>query len=249
MRTIICEDKIDLGIMAASEGEAKIKQAIVTNGVANVVFVTGNSQLETLKNLVQADIPWDKVNIFHLDEFVGVAPTDQSSSEHFLQTYFLSQIKAPLSYTPINGHVADIKAEVKELNAKMAKYPLDVAFICIGENGHLAFNDPPADFDTKDPYIIVDLDVKSRRQQVGEGWFKTLNDTPHKAITMSISEIISSGSIICSCPDRRKARAVKSCLFDDISPLNPASALRSKKECYLFLDRQSACLVFNDECM
>jgi 6-phosphogluconolactonase/Glucosamine-6-phosphate isomerase/deaminase len=246
MRTIICEDKIDLGVVAAREGEAKIKLAIEKHGVANIVFVTGNSQLETLKNLVNADIPWDKVNIFHLDEFIGLKSSDPASSVHFLRKYFLSKIGTPLSYTPINGNAKDIAKEVEELNLKMKDYPLDVAFICVGENGHLAFNDPPANFDTKDPYIVVDLDRKSRKQQVSEGWFKTLEDVPEKAITMSINHILSASSIIVSCPDRRKAKAVRSCLFEDINPLNPAGAIRTRQECYLFLDRQSACLVFRD---
>ncbi len=246
MRTIISEDKIDLGIMAAREGEAKIKLAIEQKGSANVVFVTGNSQLETLKNLIKADIPWEKVNIFHLDEFIGIPASNTASSENFLKKYFLSKICQPLSYTPINGVAKDINAELKALNTKMLDYPLDVAFICIGENGHLAFNDPPADFDTKAPYIIVNLDRKSRKQQVGEGWFKSLDEAPEMAITMSINHILSAKSIICSCPDQRKAKAVKSCLFEYITPLNPASCLRTRQECYLFLDRQSSCLVFKN---
>lgn len=244
MRTIISEDKIDLGIMASREGESKILSAIDKNGFANIVFVTGKSQIETLNNLVKADIPWNKVNIFHLDDFIGIPNTNKASSENFLRKYLLSKIQSPLSYTPINATSKDIEAEVKRLNSIMQDHPLDIAFICIGENGHLAFNDPPADFDTKDPYIIVELDKKSRRQQVSEGWFQNLEETPKQAIAMSINQILSAKTIICSCPDQRKAKAVNSALFEDISPLNPASTLRTRKECYLFLDRQSACLFF-----
>ena len=128
----------------------------------------------------------------------------------------------------------------------MATHHLDVSFICIGENGHLALNDPPADFDTKDPYIVVELEKRSRRQQVGEGWFKTFDDVPEKAITMSIREIISSNHIICSCPDQRKAKAVAMSIFDDLNTAYPCAMLRYGKDVDLFLDRQSSCLVLRD---
>ena len=135
---------------------------------------------------------------------------------------------------------------IKALNDTMREHPLDVAFICIGENGHLAFNDPPADFDTKDPYILVELEKRSRKQQVSEGWFRSLDEVPVKAITMSISQILTAKHIIVSCPDQRKAKAVAACLFEDISPLTPSSVLRNAASCSLYLDRLSSCLVFGD---
>ena len=128
----------------------------------------------------------------------------------------------------------------------MREHPLDVAFICIGENGHLAFNDPPADFDTKDHYILVELENRSRKQPVSEGWFSNLDEVPVKAITMSISQILTSKNIIVSVPDTRKAKAVAACLFEDISPLTPSSVLRNAASCSLYLDRLSSCLVYGD---
>ena len=138
------------------------------------------------------------------------------------------------------------EAQEPEMNALMEENPIDVAFICIGENGHLAFNDPPADFDATDPYIVVDLERRSKRQQVSEGWFDTIDDVPEKAITMSVHEILSSRIIICACPDQRKAKAVASCIFDDISPASPCSSIRKRTECTIFLDKQSSRLVFGD---
>lgn len=246
MRVTICDTKKELGRLAASEGARYIRQAIEKNGEANVVFVTGKSQVDTLLNLAKEDVRWDCVNIFHLDEFVGLKKDSLSSSRYFLQEFFLSHISAVKSYTPIDTDEAKLEKTVKALNKLMESHKLDVAFICIGENGHLAFNDPPADFDTRDPYIVVDLEKRSRRQQVSEGWFSTLDDVPCKAITMSVNEIMSAKHIIVSCPDQRKAKAVASCLFDDISVLSPASALRMAYDCSLYLDRLSSALVFSD---
>ena len=142
--------------------------------------------------------------------------------------------------------MADLEAEVARLNALSRGAQIDVAFLSIGENGHIGFNDPPADFNTTDPYIIVQLDERCRRQQVGEGWFSTLEEVPTAAITMSVRHMLHSRHVICSVPDQRKARAVAMCLYDQISPYSPASALRTKRECSLFLDRTSSMLVMGD---
>lgn len=245
MRITICENKKELGQQAASLGRHCIKSTIEKLGRANVAFVTGTSQLELLTALREKVIQWDKVNIFLLDEFVGLPDGHKASSETFLKENFLDFLPAVGSFHPISRR-ADSKATLKEMNALMKEYPLDVAFICIGENGHLAFNDPPADFDARDPYIQVELERRSRRQQVGEGWFNTIDEVPNKAITMSVYEILTARHIICSCPDQRKAKAVASCIFDDISPSSPAASIRRRTECTLFLDRQSSCLVFDD---
>ncbi len=245
MRITICENKKELGQQAASLGRHCIKSTIEKLGRANVAFVTGTSQLELLTALREKVIQWDKVNIFLLDEFVGLPDGHKASSETFLKENFLDFLPAVGSFHPISRR-ADSKATLKEMNALMKEYPLDVAFICIGENGHLAFNDPPADFDARDPYIQVELERRSRRQQVGEGWFNTIDEVPNKAITMSVYEILTARHIICACPDQRKAKAVASCIFDDISPSSPAASIRRRTECTLFLDRQSSCLVFDD---
>ena len=244
MRITICENKIELGQQAASLGRHCIKSSIEKLGRANVAFVTGTSQLGLLSSLRTKDLQWDKVNVFLLDEFVGLPDGHKASSETFLKENFLDYLPTIGSFHPISRK-ADYKSTLKEMNALMKEYPLDVAFICIGENGHLAFNDPPADFDARDPYIAVELERRSRRQQVGEGWFKNIDEVPSRAITMSIHEIISSKNIICSCPDQRKAKAVAMCIFDDIAPAAPCATLR-RTECSLFLDRQSSCLILSD---
>ena len=246
MRVTICDTRKELGRLAAQEGASYIAQTIDERGEANVVFVTGKSQVETLLQLARQNVKWECVNVFHLDEFVGLPKDSLSTSRYFLGEFLLSHIGKVKSYTPIDTSAARLEKTVKDLNAMMADHRLDVAFICIGENGHLAFNDPPADFDTKDAYIVVDLEKRSRRQQVSEGWFSNLDDVPTKAITMSVSGILSARHIIVSCPDQRKAKAVAGCLFDDVSVLSPASALRMAYDCSLYLDRLSSALVFSD---
>lgn len=246
MRITICDDKKELGRQAAKKGADEIKEAISKKGFANVAFVTGLSQVETLKNLRNEAIEWSKVNIFFLDEYVGIAKDHKASSLNFLRENFLSFISEPCTIHPIDREEENIEKTLNELNTIMKDYPLDVSFICIGENGHLALNDPPADFDTKDAYIVVELEKRSRRQQVGEGWFKSFDDVPKKAITMSIKEIISSEHIICSCPDQRKAKAVAMSIFEDLSTASPCTMLRNGKDVDLFLDRQSSCLILRD---
>ena len=245
MRITICENKIELGAQAAALGRHCIKATIEKYGRANVAFVTGTSQLEMLKVLRTKPIEWDKVNVFLLDEFVGLPDGHKASSETFLKENFLDYLPAIGSFHPISRS-KNVRETLKELNTMMKDYPLDVVFICIGENGHLAFNDPPADFDARDPYIEVTLERRSKRQQVGEGWFSTIDEVPGKAITMSVYEILTARHIICACPEQRKAKAVASCIFDDISPSVPCASIRRRTECALFLDRQSSCLVFDD---
>lgn len=245
MRITICENKIELGRQAAILGRHHIKSTILKKGHANVAFVTGTSQIEMLKALRGLDIDWGKVNVFLLDEFIGLPDGHKASSETFLKENFLDFIPQIGSFHPISRD-KDYKKTLKDMNALMADNPIDVIFICIGENGHLAFNDPPADFDATDPYIVVDLERRSKRQQVSEGWFDSIDEVPEKAITMSIHEILSSRIIICACPDQRKAKAVASCIFDDISPASPCSSIRKRTECTIFLDRQSSRLVFGD---
>ncbi len=245
MRITICENKLELGYQAAILGRHHIKSTILKKGAANVAFVTGTSQLEMLKSLRTLDIDWSKVNVFLLDEFIGLPDGHKASSETFLKENFLSYLPTIGSFHPIS-RASDYRKTLKEMNALMKDYPIDVAFICIGENGHLAFNDPPADFDATDPYIVVDLERRSKRQQVNEGWFGSIEEVPDKAITMSIHEILSSRVIVCACPDQRKAKAVASCIFDDITPASPCSSIRKRTECTIFLDRQSSRLVFED---
>ena len=247
MLITICDDKNALGEQAAARGGWLIRKAIAERGECNVAFVTGTSQVATLKALaLESKIDWTKVNVFLLDEFIGLERGHKASSSTFLYENFLNLISGVNSFHAICPDADKIDETLKNLNDTMKDHPLDVAFICIGENGHLAFNDPPADFDARDAYIQVELERRSRRQQVGEGWFSTIDEVPSKAITMSVFEILTARHIICACPDQRKAKAVASCIFDDISPSSPAASIRRRTECTLFLDRQSSCLVFDD---
>lgn len=239
MQIEILEDPVALGREAGKKAASLIRQAIATNGEAHIILATGASQFETLKQLVrEQDIAWNKVVMFHLDEYIDLPESHPASFRKYLKERFLDIVSPLQEVYLINGE-NDPVAECKRLNASIAKYPIDVALVGIGENGHLAFNDPPADFNVEDPYIVVDLDEHCRRQQMGEGWFNTLEEVPHKAISMSIRQILKSGSIICSVPDQRKAPAVKNCLEGEISNLFPASILQSHQDCICFLDKDS----------
>lgn len=243
----INEDRKMLGEQAAKLGAEHIRKTLEEKQYCNIAFVSGKSQIRTLDSLSkEKNIDWKRVNVFLLAEFVGLEKGHIASSATFLKEYLLKNIGEVHSFNEIDPDPEKVKTTVKNLNRLMKDYPLDIAFICIGENGHLAFNDPPADFDTKDAYIAVELEKRSRRQQANEGWFKNVNEVPEIAITMSVYEILSARHIIISCPDQRKAKAVAMSLFEDITPLAPGTALRRGEDVALFLDRQSSCLVFKD---
>ncbi len=246
MRVTICGDKQDLGLQAAQAGALKIRQAIARNGYAVIVLAAGVSQLEMLNALVLQDVDWSKVEVFHLDEYAGISSEHPASSGKYLRDRFTDQVKKLKAFHPINGSAEDLAAETRRLSASIMQRPVDVTFLGIGENGHLAFNGPPADFDAEEPYLLVELDERSRKQLVSEGWFPCMDDAPIQAITMSIRQILKSRSIICSVPDQRKTCAVAMCLYDQISPLSPCTVLRRRSECALFLDRPSSMLVFGD---
>ncbi|MCY1152851.1 MAG: 6-phosphogluconolactonase [Sphaerochaetaceae bacterium] len=245
MRITISEDKKDLGVQAAKLGASKILEAIEKKGSATIVLESGASQIETLKNLANYEnIPWNKVCVLQFDEFIGIDPNSPKSNTYFLQTQFLNI----LGETKVKCfHPLGTKeTSVEEANKIAQDMDIDVAFSCIGENGHLGYNDPPANFETKDAYIAVDLDLRSRKQLVGEKWFKKLEDVPTRAITLSIRKLLSARTIIVSCPDQRKARGVATCLYGQMNPLQPCTALRRKVECNLFLDKPSSMLILGD---
>lgn len=246
MRVTICDDKQDLGFQAAQAGALKIQQAIAMNGSATIVLATGVSQFEMLDALVQQDIDWSKIVVFHLDEYVGIPDDHPASFRNYLKNRFVSRVEGLKAFYAIDGAAKDLPAEVLRLSSLISRQPVDVAFLGIGENGHLAFNDPPANFDAEEPYLIVNLEERCRRQQVGEGWFSCMDEVPVQAISMSIRQILKSRCIICSVPDQRKARAVAMCLYDQISPVAPCTVLRRRSDCTLFLDRPSSMLVFGD---
>jgi glucosamine-6-phosphate deaminase len=180
--------------------------------------------------------------MFHLDEYLGLRETHPASFRHYLDERLIKRVNPNLVYL-IQGDTACPEAECQRLNEIIARYEIDIAFVGIGENGHLAFNDPPADFDIEDPYIIVQLDEACRRQQLGEGWFDSLEEVPRQAISMSIKQIMQSQAIVCVVPDRRKQQAVYQTLTGEISPMNPASILRVHKNAHLFLDAEAAQLL------
>ena len=243
MNIIVSETNSELGEKAGKSAAEKIKKTIAENGQANIILATGSSQFQTLSNLLKdTTIDWSKVNMFHLDEYIGLSDTHQASFRKYLKERFITQVPALMSYTLINGEV-DIEEELKRLSEKISQHPIDVALVGIGENGHLAFNDPPADFETNQAYFVVDLDMACRQQQLGEGWFNSLAEVPQKAISMSIRQIMLSKSIVCSVPDLRKAEAVKNTLKQEVSPLFPASILQNHPDCELYLDVDSASLL------
>ncbi|MEO9004085.1 MAG: glucosamine-6-phosphate deaminase [Ginsengibacter sp.] len=247
MKINIQQDFENLGIEAGKEAAILIRKAIKENGEANVILATGSSQFETLKQLiVEKDIEWDKVTMFHLDEYIGLPLSHKASFRKYLQERFLDKVPALKKVNLIDGE-ANPEEECNRLGELIKKSPIDVALVGIGENGHLAFNDPPADFDTESPYIIADLNQACRQQQVNEDWFESVDKVPGQAISMSVKQIMLSKHIVCSVPGLRKAKAVKECLEGAISNLHPASILQNHPDCYMYIETASASLLQNVE--
>jgi glucosamine-6-phosphate deaminase len=244
MKVVLASDKGALGQRAARDGAALIRRAIQEQGKACIIVATGASQLEMLDVLVtEPDIAWNKVTAFHLDEYVGLPITHPASFRLYMWKRFVSRLPLPLvDFHYIHGD-RDPQAECQRLNALISRQTIDLAFVGIGENGHLAFNDPPADFETAEPYLVVNLDEDCRRQQLGEGWFPTLADVPRQAISMSVRQIMKSRAIICSVPDQRKAKAVAACIEGSVTPAAPSSILQRHEAATIYLDPQSASLL------
>ncbi|BBE16154.1 glucosamine-6-phosphate deaminase [Aquipluma nitroreducens] len=238
MEIVISETKQELGQKAAQRGAELIRKAILERGEANIIVATGASQFEMLGELVKEDIDWSVVTGFHLDEYIGIPETHPASFRKYLKERFVD-IVSPKEFIYVNGSVNPYE-ECARLGELIGKHPIDVAFVGIGENSHLAFNDPPADFETDKAYLVVNLDEDCRRQQMGEGWFPTIDDVPQQAISMSIKQIMKSGAIICSVPDARKAKAVFNTIYGEISPATPASIMRNHPQAFLFLDLPAA---------
>jgi glucosamine-6-phosphate deaminase len=241
MNVIISESKEELGAVAAIKGAQLIQESIQKNGVANIIVATGASQFKMLEELVKKDLDWSKVTCFHLDEYIGMPMTHPASFRKYLKERFVEKVNIK-EFNYINAE-EDPEKECKRLKDIISKKIIDVAFVGIGENGHLAFNDPPADFETEEPYIVVDLDEAGRSPQMGDGWFKILADVPKQAISMSIKQILKSGSIICSVPDKRKAYAVKNAVRGAITPQVPSSILQNHSATWLYLDKEAASLL------
>lgn len=245
MNVNIQQDSKKSGFEAGKKAALLIQEAIKTNGSANIILATGSSQFETLSQLInEKNIEWDKVTMFHLDEYIGLPVSHKASFRKYLKERFLDKVPNLKSVNLINGE-AEPEEECNRLSEQIKKSPIDVALVGIGENGHLAFNDPPADFETEKPYIIVNLDELCRQQQVNEDWFKSIQEVPKQAISMSVKQIMLSKHIVCSVPDIRKAKAVKDSLEQNVSNLYPASILQNHPSCYFFLEKSSASLLTN----
>jgi glucosamine-6-phosphate deaminase len=238
----VFNDKVSLGKAAAEQAAAAIRCAIQDHGHARVIAATAASQFEFLNALTKApDIDWHQVELFHLDEYIGLPITHPGSFRKMLLEQVI-QKTGITRYHLLDGdaHVPDV---VRLASAALASAPVDIAFVGIGENGHLAFNDPPADFQTEKPYLIVKLDEACRLQQVGEAWFADISQVPTQAISMSIRQILKAKEILAVVPDTRKAQAVRACFEGEISPMAPASILRTHPNATIYLDKNSGALL------
>ena len=244
MNITIETDKNAVGKRSAEQASAYIVQAIKKRGMSTIIVATGASQFEFLQHLTaDKSIDWSKVTVFHLDEYVGLPVTHIASFRKYLRERFVQQLPCPLAaFHEVNAS-NEPQQECERLGALISKQVIDVCCMGIGENGHIAFNDPPADFETDKPYLVVDLDEGCRQQQVNEGWFPTLADVPKQAISMSVKQILKSKALVNSVPGERKAVAVRNALEGGITPLCPASILRKHPDCHLNLDTQSARLL------
>jgi glucosamine-6-phosphate deaminase len=238
----IFEEKLELARAAAVQASTAIRDAITERGLARIVAATGSSQFEFLEALTaSARIDWQRVELFHLDEYIGIPMTHPASFCRYLQERLID--KTGITMTHLLNGAADPTEIIHRASESIETSPIDVTFAGIGENGHLAFNDPPANFETNDSYIIVNLDEACRRQQVGEGWFADLSAVPRQAISMSIRQILKSRAIISVVPHARKAQAVRACFEGPVSPMAPASILRTHVRATIYLDKQSAALL------
>ncbi len=244
MNIHIFSNKAEMGRAAAKKAVETLCSNIREKKIARFVMATGVSQYEFLQHLTDMDIPWEKTEMFHLDEYIGIKEDHPASLRKYLKDRFINIVKHP-NTNLIQGDNPSSLEECKRIGELLNKRPIDVAFIGIGENGHIAFNDPPADFETDEAYIVVKLDEKCRNQQVGEGWFKSINEVPTYAISMSVKQIMASQTLICICPDARKQQAVHDSFHPSmpISPDVPASILKKHKSLEIYLDTDSAKLL------
>jgi len=238
----VFDDKLSLGRAAAHQAAEAIRQAIQKKDQARIIAATGASQFELLDALTSLPgIAWERVEMFHLDEYIGLPGSHPASFRSYLRTRLIDRVGIT------HFHLLDGEQEpaevIRNVGNALQKAPVDVAFVGIGENGHLAFNDPPADFETEEPYLVVTLDEACRKQQLGEGWFANLSEIPRQAISMSVRQILKAREIICVVSDARKTRAVAACLEGEISPLAPASILRTHPSTTVYLDRSAAALL------
>ncbi|SFS68927.1 glucosamine-6-phosphate deaminase [Paenibacillus sp. BC26] len=238
MNIKVMEHAQQLGEEAAEHAARILQEVIERQGRARLLLSTGSSQFEFLQAFTKLPVEWSKVEMFHLDEYAGIDATHPASFQAYLKERFISRVQLA-AYHLVEGE-GDVHQTIERLNEAILRAPIDLAMIGIGENAHIAFNDPPANFETEEPYIVVELDDACKRQQVGEGWFASLADVPAQAITMSVRQIMKSKVILSCVPHAVKADAIKRTLESDITPLVPATILRSHPNWTLYLDQQSA---------
>lgn len=238
----VFSSKVDMAEQAANRAASTIRDAISQRGEARIIAATGASQFEFLDALTKiSNIDWKRVEMFHLDEYVGLSDQAPASFCKYLKERLIN--KTGLERHHLLGGTEHPAVVIERIGAEIRKAPIDVAFVGVGENGHLAFNDPPADFDTDQAYIVVNLDEACRKQQLGEGWFPTLQAVPRQAISMTIKQIMKAKRILCIAPDARKANAIAACFNGDVSPLAPASILQQHPDATIYLDEASAALL------
>lgn len=236
----IFPDKATLSLAAADQASSAIRQAISQRGRARIVAATAASQIDFLDALTRTPgIDWRDVEVFHLDEYIGLPITHPGSFRGMLLQQLISKTGIT-NYHLLDGDTGDPAEVAQRVGAQLASAPVDIEFLGIGENGHIAFNDPPADFNTENPYIVVELDEACRRQQVGEAWFSDISQVPKQALSMSVRQILKAKEILAVVPDSRKAEAVKACFEGEISPTAPASVLRNHPHATIYLDVDSA---------
>ncbi|HZR66623.1 MAG TPA: glucosamine-6-phosphate deaminase [Terriglobales bacterium] len=233
----------ELSRAAAEHAARAIRSAIAANGRVRVVAATAASQIEFLDALTRSEgIDWKVVEVFHLDEYIGLPVTHPGSFRKMLLEQLIRKTGIS-NYHLLDGDTGDPAEVARRVGEQLAAAPVDIAFLGIGENGHIAFNDPPADFRVDDPYIVVNLDEACRQQQVGEAWFASLAQVPHQALSMSVQQILKAKELLAVVPDTRKAKAVKACFEGEVSPMAPASILRTHANATVYLDRNSASLL------
>ena len=241
IKITISENAAENGRRAAARIAALINDAVRQRGKARIIVSTGSSQFEMFEALVREDVDWTKVEMFHLDEYAGLPESHKASFRKYLKERFVSRVPLKAAHF-VNGE-GDIARNIAELTEELRKDSIDVGIIGIGENGHIAFNDPPADFETDEAYRVVVLDEKCRKQQVGEGWFPSVSDVPEKAISMTPKEIMKSEHIVTVCPHSVKAKAIYDTVTGPVSPMVPATLLKTHPDWNLFIDHDAASML------
>lgn len=242
MEIKVFRSKKDLAQAAANHAVILMREAISRRGVARIIAATGASQFDFLDALTQTPaIDWGRVEMFHLDEYVGMSESAPASFCRYLRERLIGKVGLK-NYHLLDG-TDDPAAVIKRVSEEIRKAPIDVAFAGVGENGHLAFNDPPADFETDVAYLVVNLDEDCRKQQLGEGWFPTLADVPRQALSMTIRQLMKAEHVLCIVPDTRKAKAIRACFGGEVSPAAPASILQRHPNAVIYLDQESSALL------